>query len=99
MEALVGIALLATGVGAASTAFSATRDAVRSGQRRQALADCARKKFLETTLAVPVDALCSDEFQWSEQRTRLSPRLEKTIWTAVWSDNGTPHEESFEMVH
>ena len=98
LEAIVGIALLAAGVGAAATAFSSTRDALRRGDRDLLLGNCAQQKILSELTDLSIDSDCSKNFSWNQQREPLSPRLEKISWTATWKENGSAHEETFETI-
>ncbi len=98
MEALIALSLLVTGVSAVAMAFSRTRDALQQGYRRSALAACAQEKILEETAGVNAAGICSGDFAWVRSEHSFSPDLQRVRLTAMWTENGVPREETFEVL-
>lgn len=107
MEALIALSLLAGGVATVSSAFSQTRGVLERGGIQSALAVCAQEKILAETAGIRMggasngacaDGLHSAMFTWTRQDEPFSPHLRRVVWTASWTENGTLHEEPFEIL-
>ena len=99
LEALVALALLATGLAVCLESFACVRTAMKRDQRRRTLAPCAETKLIEfslgTTLPMPG---CPSDIAWTAVTHPLPGRLERMVLTAAWREDERTEEETFESI-